>query len=112
MRILTCDPHTDVGIGDPLKALYARTYLVLCGSSILGIVKNGVDICRTMVESTLQDSFISLTVLREDAHLTFTKASIKLGSYIHLLSPAIEWMIYNVGVDATREQFQATSLSS
>jgi len=61
---------------------------------------------RRMMESTIEDSFISLTVLREDAHMSFTKASIRLSNYIHLLSPAIEWIIYNVGLDATREQFQ------
>jgi len=99
---------------------------VLCGSAILSsyytspttatttttttdiMISNPRDDARrTMIDSMLQDSFVCLSVLREDVHMSFSKASIKLSSYIHLLSPAIEWMIYNVGVNASREQFQA-----
>ena len=90
------------GIGDPLVAVYARTYLVVVGSAV-------VPHLTSHAQAMLQDVLFTWTMLRE-AHMQaeYTRSGLTAAAYARLLAPAVEWIITCVGRSASKDVFQST----
>jgi hypothetical protein len=79
------------GLGDPLVALYARTYLAVQGNEVL---PENV----THAVSVLRDQLFCFTMLRGPAFLAELKqVGVEPNEYSRLMSPGIEWMCKTVG---------------
>eukprot|EP01038_Epipyxis_sp_PR26KG_P006507 gene6507-8945_t len=89
------------GIGDPLVAQYARTYLIVMGNEVVPSLTNHAILL-------LQDTLYAFPMLRDPFMLgEYEKWKITQKNYIFLLSPACEWILKCVGRSANREVFQS-----
>lgn len=87
------------GLGDPLVNVYARLFLVLMGKK--------VDPGTQYILASIQDYFFSFQQLQTPKMVAYLKRwQLTEGQYLHLHSPAIEWILKCVGKDASKETFQ------
>lgn len=86
-----------IGLGNPIASLYARSYLLAMGSSV------APECVTSVANSLLQDTLFGLSMLKE-AHMQseFLRLQVSEKTYIHLLSPGMEWIVNFVGKSATR----------
>ena len=88
------------GLGDPLVALYARTYLVVVGNEVAPHL-------TTHALSMMQDTLFSFKMMSEPYHLEMLdKWKLSRADYVRLMSPGIEWIFKCIGRSATRDVFQ------
>ena len=88
------------GIGNPIIALYLRTYLVVvCNTTIPHIT--------TFAQTMLSDTIITLSAVQEPYMIKeLSNMNIPTTVYYNLLSPGVEWIVRTVGRSASREVFQ------
>lgn len=94
------------GIGEPMVALYARLYLSLTSSELLGATSPAEQ--TAVVSSGLSDYFYTFDWFRHsklDHWLRKTK--MKYEEYLALHAPAVEWLVKCVASGATQDTFDS-----
>ena len=89
------------GIGDPVVAVYARTYLSLMASQVI----HG-EVNRAAVVSGIRDFLFSFKDITSEHRLAFLEAKgLSVASYLHIMSPAVGWLFGMAGKGGDRELF-------
>jgi len=90
------------GIGDPIVASYLRCYLIIIGSN----VSND---SMQHVLSMVHDCMLQYHMFTDVHHLKeLSRLSINQRDYLHVLSPAIDWIMRIVSLNSDKELFQST----
>ncbi|KAF4319381.1 hypothetical protein BBO99_00006514 [Phytophthora kernoviae] len=92
------------GVGEPMVALYARLYLALTSSELLGTTSPTEQ--TIVVSSSLFDYFYAFNWFRQNKleHWLITH-KMDHGDYLALHSPAVEWIIKCTAPGATQDTF-------
>ena len=92
------------GLGDPLVATYARSYLTIMASQVVDFTAGKVP----FVVGMLQDTFATFKMFGETSHQDIlTKHQLKQRDYLRSLSPAVELLCQCVGRAGSKELFQS-----
>ncbi|KAG3168365.1 UPF0505 protein [Phytophthora idaei] len=92
------------GIGEPMVALYARLYLALTSSELLGTTSPAEQ--TIVVSSSLFDYFYAFNWFRQKKleHWLLTH-KMEYDEYLALHSPAVEWLVKCAAPGATQDTF-------
>jgi len=91
------------GLGDPLVSTYARTFLVYTASTVVSH-----DRVSKLGFAMTQDMMYSFKMLRDTHHqVELVRCGIPEDQYVRLMSPGVQWMMKQVGKNATKELFQS-----
>ncbi|KAG7392842.1 hypothetical protein PHYPSEUDO_014329 [Phytophthora pseudosyringae] len=92
------------GVGEPMVALYARLYLALTSSDLLGTTSPAEQ--TLVVSSSLFDYFYAFNWFRQNKleHWLLTH-KMEHDDYLALHSPAVEWLIRCAAPGATQDTF-------
>ncbi|KAG6964182.1 hypothetical protein JG687_00006114 [Phytophthora cactorum] len=93
-----------IGIGEPMVALYARLYLALTSSELLGTTSPAEQ--TIVVSSSLFDYFYAFNWFRQKKleHWLLTH-KMEYDEYLALHSPAVEWLVKCAAPGATQDTF-------
>ncbi|GMF12705.1 unnamed protein product [Phytophthora lilii] len=93
-----------MGVGEPIVALYARLYLALTSSELLGATSPTEQ--TVVVSSSLFDYFYAFNWFRQNKleHWLLTH-KMEHGDYLALHSPAVEWLIKCAAPGASQDTF-------
>ncbi|GMF46979.1 unnamed protein product [Phytophthora fragariaefolia] len=92
------------GVGEPMVALYARLYLALTSSELLGATSPTEQ--TIVVSSSLFDYFYAFNWFsRNKLELWLLTHKMELDEYLALHSPAVEWLVKCAAPGATQESF-------
>ncbi|KAE8896125.1 hypothetical protein PF005_g10494 [Phytophthora fragariae] len=92
------------GVGEPMVALYARLYLALASSELLGTTSPSEQ--AIVVSSSLFDYFYAFNWFRRNKleHWLLTH-KMEHDEYLALHSPAVEWLVKCAAPGATQDSF-------
>ena len=91
------------GLGDPLVSTYARTYLVYTAETVVSH-----DRVSKLGFAMTQDMMYSFKMLRDTHHqIELVRCGIPEDAYVRLMSPGVQWMMKQVGKNASKELFQS-----
>uniref|UniRef100_M4B8P8 Uncharacterized protein n=1 Tax=Hyaloperonospora arabidopsidis (strain Emoy2) TaxID=559515 RepID=M4B8P8_HYAAE len=95
-----------MGVGDPMVALYARLYLSLASSELVGITSPAGH--TVIASSSLFDYFYAFDWFRQHklGHWLLTN-KMKYEEYLALHSPAVKWLVKCVAPGATQDTFDS-----
>jgi hypothetical protein len=98
-QILVRLSHMTRGIGDPMIAVYARTYLARGMAMVLQDHKDPVI-------SSFYDYLFTFREFEEQKITAYLHSQqMTRNEYLHLHSPAVEWLLHVLGRGAGKEQF-------
>jgi hypothetical protein len=98
-QILVRLSHMTRGIGDPMIAVYARTYLARGMALVLAEHKDPVI-------SSFYDYLFTFREFEEQKIQSYLHSQqMTRNEYLHLHSPAVEWLLFVLGRGAGKEQF-------
>uniref|UniRef100_A0AAV1TSW7 Uncharacterized protein n=1 Tax=Peronospora matthiolae TaxID=2874970 RepID=A0AAV1TSW7_9STRA len=94
------------GVGDPMVALYARLYLSLASSELVGVTSSAGHI--VIASSSLFDYFYAFDWFRQHklGHWLLTN-KMRYEEYLALHSPAVKWLIKCAAPKATQDTFDS-----
>ncbi|CAI5736595.1 unnamed protein product [Hyaloperonospora brassicae] len=95
-----------MGVGDPMVALYARVYLSLASSEVLGVTSPAEQ--TAVVSSSLFDYFYAFHWFRHNKLEQWLLANkMRYEEYLALHSPAVEWIVKCIAPGATQDTFDS-----
>lgn len=90
------------GLGDPLVSTFARAYLMHTASTVINQDEVG-----KLGFVMAQDLMYSFKMLRDTHHqIELVRCGIPEDQYVRLMSPGVQWVMKQVGKNATKELFQ------
>ena len=106
MRCYPCSLTCHRGVGDPMVALYARAYLSLASSEVLGVTSPAEQ--TAVVSSSLSDYFYAFDWFRHNKLEQWLLANkMRYEEYLALHSPAVEWLVKCIAPGATQDTFDS-----